>query len=220
MILWNWIIKWSYEKTWNFLLIKTKSDGELSCDTCTEISDLQLLPDIEHITQVVSSIRVTYFYEIHPTSALRPNEYYLHWSMMLGKEVSCEIYTQFTDTRILNIHGTKSHCGCISVCNSWCDFQVFPVSVSLKCSVPNNASQQCFPEVTNFGMAQSCYSKHQLWQPVRWGNVQHSLNMSSVCSKILRHVSMCIIDFLQMITITVMASHIDSCELVLISSLA
>jgi hypothetical protein len=35
-----------------------------------------------------------------------------------------------------------------------------------------------FLEVTNFGMAQRCYSKDQLWLPVRWDNVQHSLNMS------------------------------------------
>jgi hypothetical protein len=50
----------------------------------------------------------------------------------------------FTDTSILNIHGTKSHFGCIRVCGCWCDFQIFPVSMSVKCSVPNNASQQCF----------------------------------------------------------------------------
>jgi hypothetical protein len=126
----------------------------------------------------------------------------------------------FTDTRILNVHGTKSHCGCICVCGLWCGFKIFPVSVSVQCSFPNNASQQCFPEVTNFGMAQRCYSKDQLWQPVRWGNVQHSLNMSSVCSRIFRHVSMCITGLLQMISITVMASRIDSGELVFISSLA
>jgi hypothetical protein len=82
-------------------------------------------------------------------------------------------------------------------------------------AVPSNASQQCFPEVTNFLMAQPCYSKVQLGQPVRWGNVQHSLNMSSVCLKILRHVSMCIIIFLKMISITVLASCIASGELVL-----
>jgi hypothetical protein len=84
-------------KSWttcNFLLTKKRSDGELSCDICTEINDLNLLPDTQHITQVVSSIRVTCFHEIHPTSALRPNECYSHWSMMLGKEVSCEIHTQ------------------------------------------------------------------------------------------------------------------------------
>jgi hypothetical protein len=126
----------------------------------------------------------------------------------------------FTDTRILNIHGTKSHCGCICVCGCWGGFQIFPVSVSVKCSIPNNASQQCFPEVSNFGMAQCCYSKDQVWQPVRWGNVQHSLNMSTVCSTILRHVSMCIIGLIQMISITVSASHIVSREFVLISSLA
>jgi hypothetical protein len=66
-------------------------------------------------------------------------------------------------------------------------------------------------------MAQHCYSKEQLWQPIRWGNVQHSLNMSSVCSKILRHVSMCIIALLQMISIAVIPSCIDSDELMLIS---
>jgi hypothetical protein len=59
----------------------------------------------------------------------------------------------FTDTRILNIHVTKSHCGCICVHGRWSGFQIFPVSVSVKCSVPNNASQQCFPEFTNFGLA-------------------------------------------------------------------
>jgi hypothetical protein len=68
----------------------------------------------------------------------------------------------FIDNRILNIHGTKSLCGCICVCGRWCDFQVFHVSVSGKCSVPNNASQQCFLEVTNFGMAPGCYSKDQV----------------------------------------------------------
>jgi hypothetical protein len=66
-------------------------------------------------------------------------------------------------------------------------------------------------------MAQRWYSKDQLWQPLRWGNVQHSLNMSSVCSKILRHVSMCIIGFLQIISTTVMASRTDSGELVRVS---
>jgi hypothetical protein len=45
---------------------------------------------------------------------------------------------------------------------TWCGFQIFPISVTVKNSVPNNASQQCFPEVTNFGMAQCCYSKDQL----------------------------------------------------------
>jgi hypothetical protein len=58
-------------------------------------------------------------------------------------------------------------------------------------------------------MAQCCYSKDQKWQPARWGNIQHSLNMSSVCSKILRHVSICIIGLLKMISITVMSSGID-----------
>jgi hypothetical protein len=48
----------------------------------------------------------------------------------------------------------------------------------------------------------------------------HSLNMSSVCLKILRHGSMCIIGLLQMISVTLMASGIDCGELLLISSLA
>jgi hypothetical protein len=77
-----------------FLLTKTRNDWELSCDICTEINDLNLLPDIQHINQVVSCMRVTCFYEIRPTSALRPNECCSHWSMMLGKEVPCEIFTQ------------------------------------------------------------------------------------------------------------------------------
>jgi hypothetical protein len=68
----------------------------------------------------------------------------------------------FTDTRILNVHGTKSLCGSICVCGHWGSYKIFPVSVSVKCSVPNNASQQCFPEVTNFGMPQRCYSKDQV----------------------------------------------------------
>jgi hypothetical protein len=68
----------------------------------------------------------------------------------------------FTDSRILNIHGTKSHCGCICVCGRWVGFKIFPVSVSVKCSVPSNGSQQCLAEITNFCMAQSCYSKDQL----------------------------------------------------------
>jgi hypothetical protein len=125
----------------------------------------------------------------------------------------------FSENRILNIHGTKSHFGCICVCGGWCGFQIFPVSVSVKCSVPNNASQQCFPEVTNFGRAQGCYSKSQVWQSLRWGNVQHSLYMSIVRLIILRQVSMCIIGLLQMISVTLMASRIDSDDLVLISSL-
>jgi hypothetical protein len=45
-------------------------------------------------TKVVSRIRVTCFCEIHPTSALRPNECYSQWSMKLGNEVSCLIHTQ------------------------------------------------------------------------------------------------------------------------------
>jgi len=45
--------------------------------------------------------------------------------------------------------------------------QIFPVSVSVKCSVPNNASHQCFLEVTNFGMTQRCSSKDQQLHPVR-----------------------------------------------------
>jgi hypothetical protein len=68
----------------------------------------------------------------------------------------------FTDTRILNGHGTKSHCGCICVSGSSGSFKIIPVSVSVKCSVPNNESQQCFLDVTNFGMAPHCYSKDQL----------------------------------------------------------
>jgi hypothetical protein len=72
----KYIIKCSHEETWNDLLMKTRSDGESSCAICSEMNDLNLLPDIQHITQVVSSIRVTYFYEILPTSPLRPNECY------------------------------------------------------------------------------------------------------------------------------------------------
>jgi hypothetical protein len=52
----------------------------------------------------------------------------------------------FTDTRIQNVHGSKSHCGFICVCGHWCGFQIFPLSVPIKCSVPNNASQQSFLE--------------------------------------------------------------------------
>jgi hypothetical protein len=58
--------------------MKTRSDLELSGDICTEINDLNLLPDIQHITQVVSTIRITCFYEIHPTSAICPKECYSH----------------------------------------------------------------------------------------------------------------------------------------------
>jgi hypothetical protein len=117
-------------------------------------------------------------------------------------------------------HTVCDLCVCICVCGPWGGFKIFSFSVSVKCSVPNNATQQCFLEVTNFDMAHNCYSKDQVWQPLGWGNVLHSLNMSSVCSKILRHVFMYIIGFLQMIAITVMYSTIDSGELVLISSLS
>jgi hypothetical protein len=72
----------------------------------------------------------------------------------------------FTGTKIVNIHAAKSHCGSICVCGCWCGFQIFPISVSVKCSVPSNASQQCFPEVTNFSMAQRSYLKDQLSEPV------------------------------------------------------
>jgi hypothetical protein len=65
----------------------------------------------------------------------------------------------FTDTRILNVHRTKSQCECICVHGFWCGFKIFPVTVSVKWCVPNNASLQCFREVTNFGMAQLCSSK-------------------------------------------------------------
>jgi hypothetical protein len=58
----------------------------------------------------------------------------------------------FTDTTILNVHGSMSHCGYNCVCDRWCAFKIFPVSVSVKFSVPNYASQQCFPEVTTLGM--------------------------------------------------------------------
>jgi hypothetical protein len=75
-------------------MVLDENHGELSCDICIEINDLNLLPDTQNIMQVISSFWVTYFYEIHPNSALRPNDCYSYWSMMLGKEVSCEIYTQ------------------------------------------------------------------------------------------------------------------------------
>jgi hypothetical protein len=44
----------------------------------------------------------------------------------------------------------------------WCGFKIFPVSVSVKGSVPNDANQLLFPENTDFGVAQRCYSKDQL----------------------------------------------------------
>jgi hypothetical protein len=66
------------------------------------IYDLNLLADIQHITQVVSSIRVICFHEIHANSALRTNECYSHWSMMLGKEVSGEKYTQLQQKDIFS----------------------------------------------------------------------------------------------------------------------
>jgi hypothetical protein len=55
----------------------------------------------------------------------------------------------FTDNRILKIHGMHSHCGCICVCGHWYGFKIFPFSLSLKFSVPYNASQKCFSENTN-----------------------------------------------------------------------
>jgi hypothetical protein len=38
----------------------------------------------------------------------------------------------FTDTRLLNINGTKSNCGCICVCVPWYGFKIFSVSVCVK----------------------------------------------------------------------------------------
>jgi hypothetical protein len=102
-----------------------------------------------------------------------------------------------------------SHIVGVFVCASTGTVSKYFLGLSVKCSVLNNACQQCFSEVTNFCMAQHCYSKSQLWQLARWGKVQHSLNISRVFSKILRHVSICIIAFLQMISITVRATLID-----------
>jgi hypothetical protein len=50
------------------------------------------------------------------------------WSLNTG--ATKENFTQmkahtFTDTRILNIHGTKSRCGCICVCGRWDGFKYF-----------------------------------------------------------------------------------------------
>jgi hypothetical protein len=94
----TWYIKSKHKmKLWTnvkFLLFKTRSDGELSCAICTEINDSNLMPDIQPITQVVSSVTVICFYEIHPTSALRTNDCCSHSSRMLAKEVSCETHTQ------------------------------------------------------------------------------------------------------------------------------
>jgi hypothetical protein len=63
-----WVGKWGLldfmklkhkVKLWTnrkFSSYQNRSDGQLSCDIRTEINDLNLLPDIQHITQVVSCI--------------------------------------------------------------------------------------------------------------------------------------------------------------------
>jgi hypothetical protein len=67
------------------------------------------------------------------------------WSLKIGatnKNFTWMKAHTLTNTRILNIHGTKLHCWCICVFGHWCGFQIFPVSVSVKWSVPNNASNK------------------------------------------------------------------------------
>jgi hypothetical protein len=47
----------------------------------------------------------------------------------------------FGDTRTLNFRGNKSCCECIGVCGCCCGLKVFPLSLSVKCSVSKNGSQ-------------------------------------------------------------------------------
>jgi hypothetical protein len=119
----------------------------------------------------------------------------------------------FPDTRILNIHGTKSHCrvfvcvatGVVSkyflfLCLLNAVFQLTQVnnasrksliSVWLNVAIPKISSMLLFPD------------------NLSGRNVQHSLNMSIASLMILSHISLCIIGFLEMTSIIVMASRID-----------
>jgi hypothetical protein len=62
----------------------------------------------------------------------------------------------FTDTRILNFHGTKSHCGCIGVVSRYF------LLVCLLYALFQTMHVRCFLEVTYFCMAQRLYSKDQV----------------------------------------------------------
>jgi hypothetical protein len=48
---------------------------------------------------------------------------------------------KFTYSKIANIHGTQKLCGCVYVGGHMCGCEIFTGSVSVRYSVPNNASQ-------------------------------------------------------------------------------
>jgi hypothetical protein len=57
---------------------------------------------------------------------------------------------KFSYYKILNIHGTRPLCWCVCVFRHVCSCKIFPGSVSVRYSVPNDASQECMLEVSYF----------------------------------------------------------------------
>jgi hypothetical protein len=112
---------------------------------------------------------------------------------------------KFTSSKIVNIHGTQPFSVCVCVCRHVCYCKTFPGSVSFRYSVPNNASQECFLEVSNFGFCSTLlFRRSTLINYLR--RKCSALNMPSVCLAIMMHVSTCIISLLDMISIQVITS--------------
>jgi hypothetical protein len=112
---------------------------------------------------------------------------------------------KFTYSKIVNIHGIRPLCVCVCVCRHMCGCKIFPGSVSFRYSVPNDDSQECFLEVSNFGFCSTLlFHRSTLINYLRRKYL--ALNMPSVCPAIMMHVSTCIIFLLDMISVQVIAS--------------
>jgi hypothetical protein len=91
-----------------------------------------------------------------------------------------------------------------------CGGEIFPGSLSVRYSIPNNVNQKCFLEVSNSGFASTLlFCKSTVINGLR-RKYQHSLNMSSVCIAILMHVSMCIFSLFYRFSIQVITIGTDS----------
>jgi hypothetical protein len=117
---------------------------------------------------------------------------------------------KFTYTKILNIHGSQPLCGWVCVWECMGGWKIFPASVSVRYFVPNHASQEWFLEVSNFGFCLALLFCRSRVLNILGGNIQHLLNMPSVGPSVMIHVSMWIIDLLEMISMQVLTSGTDS----------
>jgi hypothetical protein len=86
-----------------------------------------------------------------------------------------------------------------------------PESVSVRYSVSNHASQECVLEFSNFGVCTTLLFRRSSVINCLKRKYSAFMSMLSLCPGVMIHMSMCITDLLEMITIQVISSGRDWC---------